>query len=160
TGEKRQAVIAGALQRERDLLSRASFEVVQRQRQRLPDQTTDLQAPGGGIENGLVIVPNGEELVVGSKPAVQRFPLKLGLDHVRNRVSRRLVQPGEDLFAGLSRERVGEAGCPQQGQAGDSRTPLQQDVSTGQMWGTHRSAPFIQAASAEGCSGTPVAAAV
>src|SRR5262249_41373354 len=51
TGEKRQAVVARALQRERDLLARASFEIVQRQRRRLLDQTTDLQTPDGWIES-------------------------------------------------------------------------------------------------------------
>src|SRR4051794_18294209 len=79
-----------------------------------------------GSRTGLSIVPYREEPLVGSNPGIQRFPLQLGADHIRDTVWRRLVQPGEDLFSVLSREGVGEAGCPQQGQPRDSCTPSQQ----------------------------------
>jgi len=80
------------------------------------DQTTNLQAPCGWIENGLVIVPYGEELVVGSEHVSSASQCSLGADHVGDGVRRRLVQPGEDLFSRLSGERERQAGYPQQGQ--------------------------------------------
>src|SRR6266567_2140402 len=82
TREKREPIIAGAFQRERDVLARAGFQVVERQRQGLLDQTADSQPPGRGIEDRLVIVRDREELVVGGEPTVQGFPMQLLADHV------------------------------------------------------------------------------
>ena len=77
TREERQAVIAGALSVKvtswRGRAIRSSRVTVIG----CWNQPPDLHAPCGCIEHRLVIVSHREELVVGSEPAIECFPLQL-----------------------------------------------------------------------------------
>ena len=58
------------------------------------------------------VVVDGEELVVRGDPGVEPLPDELGADDIGGGVGGGLVEPGEDLVAGLAGEgegRLGEA---------------------------------------------------
>ena len=108
--EKREAMIARAFDRERDLLPRPRLDVGERQGHRLLDQAVDFELPGARVDDRPIEMRDRKELVVGRDPGIEILPDELSLDDLRNRIRRQLIEPANDFLAGPARKGVGASG--------------------------------------------------
>ena len=95
-GEKREPMIAGAFDREDNLLSRPCFDVVEGQAQRLLDEPVDLELPGARVDDRPIEMRDRKELVVGRDPGIEILPNELLLNSDRIRIFRWLIEPGNN----------------------------------------------------------------
>jgi hypothetical protein len=70
------------------------------------DQATDIQAPVLLVEDGLAVVLDDEEFVVGGQPGIESFPVQLLGDDPLGRLwdGRRRVVPGDQDLVRVTRE--------------------------------------------------------
>ena len=70
------------------------------------DQATDIQAPGPLVEDGLAVVLDDEEFVVGGQPGVELLPVQLLGDDALGRLwdGRGRIVPGDQDLVRVTRE--------------------------------------------------------
>ena len=86
--------VTGALECRRVLFGRARFQLVQRNRARLLDQSADFQLPVGGVHFRHAVVRDGKEMLAGSDPGRQLVPRHIGLFRIEGLG----IEEGDDLL--------------------------------------------------------------
>ena len=99
-------MLPDAFEREDKLVVRPRPDVTQTKPARFSDEAGDLHRPVLLVDVWTIIVRNVEELAVGCQPALQVLDSASG----HPRVSRRLIRPRNNFFAGLRGEGLRQQG--------------------------------------------------
>src|SRR5882672_7343575 len=126
--EPGEAMIARAFQPEIDLLPGPRLDLGQGEGAGTLDQAADLQGPGLVVDDRPIVVRHAEELLVGRDPGAEVLPFQLVRDHLRDRILRRLIHPGQDFLARPARKGLSEARGLQNGQARERGAALNDKV--------------------------------